>query len=306
MIVALAGGIGGAKLLLGLSQILPPEKLFIVGNTGDDLRLHGLRICPDLDTLAYTLAGVVDPDTGWGVRQDTFHCLAQLERYGLPGWFRLGDRDLATHIHRTQMLARGESLAEATRRICSRLGMPHRLVPMCEGYHPTLLETDRGQLHLQEYLVRDKCAPRVAQIVYSDIEAARLPEAIAAAVRQADQIVICPSNPFISVGPILAVPGMREALKSSAAPVTAVSPIVGGRALKGPAAKMMSELGFAVSAASVAALYEGVIDRFILDRLDASFAPSLEKLGMEAVAVDTIMETLSDKVRLARQVVEPS
>ncbi len=303
-IVALAGGIGGAKLALGLSRILSAEELAIVGNTGDDIELFGLRVCPDLDTLVYTLSGLVDPERGWGLRGDTFHCLEALRSYGLPGWFQLGDRDLATHLFRTRMLNEGADLVEVTLEVCRRLGVGPRLLPMTNGYHPTFLETDRGKLHLQEYLVREKCRPEMRSIVYRDIEKARIPEAVLQLLSQADGIVICPSNPLISIGPILAVPGFREAVSAISGARVAVSPIVAGEAIKGPAAKMLGELGLPVSAAGVASLYRGLATHFILDNRDAELQPQVERLGMVVSTRDTIMSGLKEKVDLAEGVIE--
>jgi LPPG:FO 2-phospho-L-lactate transferase len=299
MIVALAGGIGGAKLLLGLSRVVPPRELAIIGNTGDDIELHGLRICPDLDTITYTLAGVADPARGWGCKEETFHCLQTLRRYGADTWFQLGDRDLATHLYRSSLLREGKSLSEATSRICRAWSVESRLLPMSEGFTPTLLETSSGRLHLQEYLVRERCEPRLSGLDYQGIEAARPARGVEKALLQAGAIVICPSNPFISIGPILAVPGMRDLMSRSGAPVAVVSPIIGGRALKGPAAKMLSELKMEVSAAGVAGIYQGIADIFVLDARDAHLRDSIEALGMEVLITDTMMDTLEKKTALA-------
>lgn len=304
MIVALAGGIGAAKLLLGLSRGLPPERLFVIGNTGDDIVLHGLRICPDLDTITYTLSGMVNPDTGWGVAGDTFECLNRLKVLGAEAWFQLGDRDLALHIWRTRMLADGAGLAETTRRIAAALGLRCQLAPMSDGFHPTMLETSAGRLHLQEYLVRERCQPVVRTVEYTDIEKAKAPPTVVKAIKAADAILFCPSNPFISIGPILAVEEIRSALESVSVPVVAVTPIVSGAALKGPAAKMLRELGHAVSPVSVAKLYAGLVTRFVLDRADSGLVGGIERLGMEVQVSNTVMNTLEDKVRLAREIME--
>ncbi len=304
MILTMAGGIGGAKLVLGFSRLLAPRDLAVVANTGDDILLHGLRVCPDVDTIAYTLAGVANPETGWGIAGDTFECLRSLNRLGAETWFQLGDRDLATHIRRTSMLNQGVGLTEATSAICLGLGVQCRVLPMSDGFHPTLLETDLGTFHLQEYLVRERCRPTIRRVLHRDIERSRVTPQVEAAVQNAKAIIFCPSNPFISIGPILAVGGMRELLKSRRVPKVAVSPIVGGKALKGPAAKMLEELGHPVSAVSVARLYQGLIDRFVLDRADADLADEIESLGIEAQIADTLMNTLEDKIRLASELSE--
>ncbi len=303
-VVALAGGIGAAKLLLGMSRLMSPDRLVVVGNTGDDIVLHGLRICPDLDTVAYTLTGRVNPVTGWGVADDTFECLRRLRELGDDTWFQLGDRDLALHIFRTRLLAEGVGLAEATRRIGQGLGLRCRLVPMSQGFHPTYLETDHGRLHLQEYLVRERCRPVVTHVEYTDIEGATPPHGLIDAIQEAQAVIFCPSNPFISIGPILAVEKIRAALESLRVPVVAVTPIVAGAALKGPAAKMLRELGHQVSPVGVAKLYAGLVTRFVLDRADAALAPEIEKLGMEALVSDTVMNSLEDKSRLATELME--
>ncbi len=303
-VVALAGGIGAAKLLLGMSSVMDPEGLLVIGNTGDDIVLHGLRVCPDLDTIAYTLTGRVNTVTGWGVAGDTFECLRKLGELGGPTWFQLGDRDLALHIFRTRLLAEGVDLAETTRRIADGLGLRCRLVPMSQGFHPTFVETAAGRLHLQEYLVREGCRPVVTGIDYTGIEGATSPPGLIDAIREAAAVVLCPSNPFISIGPILAVEAIRAALKSVSVPVVAVTPIVSGAALKGPAAKMLRELGHDVSPVAVAKLYAGLATRFVLDREDSQLAPAIERLGMQVQVCDTVMRTLEDKRRLATELME--
>ncbi len=303
MVTALAGGIGAAKFLRGLARLLPPRELTVVGNTGDDIRLHGLRICPDLDTVMYTLSGRVNSGTGWGVEGDTFRCLEELARLGEEAWFQLGDRDLAVHLFRTEKLNQGWSLTRVTEALCEANGLSFRLLPMCEGYHPTLVETDRGRLHLQEYLVRERCRPRVCGFVYQDLEQARLEEDVRTALADSRAVLMCPSNPFISLGPILAVPGMRETL-AGAGPVVAITPIIGDRAVKGPAAKMLAERGHPVSALGVAQLYQGLADRFVLDHRDAELAGKIESLGMEVLLLDTLMVDLPASQRLAADILE--
>ena len=304
-VVVLAGGVGASKLLVGLSQVIPPERITIVGNTGDDFKVCGLRICPDLDTVTYTLAGKVDPSRGWGVAGDDFDCLEWLQAYGAPSWFQLGDRDLATHLWRTHLLGQGVGLAEVTARVGRTWGLRSLLLPMTESYTPTRILTDRGDLHLQEYLVREKCRPRVLQVRYPQVERSRLPPGLPEKVAGACRVVIAPSNPLISIGPILAVPGMRDLLGSSALPVTAVSPLVGGRALKGPAAKMLRELGIPASALGVARMLQGVANQFVLDRQDRALKEEIAGLGMQVKVTNTVMTSLADKVALAQAVMGP-
>ncbi len=304
-VVVLAGGVGASKLLMGLSRVIPPELITIVGNTGDDFKVCGLRICPDLDTVTYTLAGKVDPSRGWGVSGDDFDCLEWLQAYGAPSWFRLGDRDLATHLWRTYLLGQGVGLAEVTARIGRTWGLRSLLLPMTESYTPTRILTDQGELHLQEYLVRDKCRPRVLQVGYPQVERSRLPPGLPERVAGACRVVVAPSNPLISIGPILAVPGMKDLLQGSGLPVTAVSPLVGGRALKGPAAKMLKELGHSASALGVARMLQGVANQFVLDRQDSALKEEIEGLGMQVKVTNTVMTSLADKVALAEAVMGP-
>ena len=304
-VVVLAGGVGASKLLVGLSRVIPPELITIVGNTGDDFKVCGLRICPDLDTVTYTLAGKVDPSRGWGVSGDDFDCLEWLQAYGAPSWFRLGDRDLATHLWRTHLLGQGVGLAEVTARIGRTWGLRSLLLPMTESYTPTRILTEQGEFHLQEYLVREQCRPRVLQVRYPQVERSRLPPGLPEKVASARRVVVAPSNPLISIGPILAVPGMRDLLGSSGLPVTAVSPLVGGRALKGPAAKMLRELGYPASALGVARMLQGVANQFVLDRQDRALKEEIAGLGMQVKVTNTVMTSLADKVALAEAVMGP-
>ena len=302
-ITALAGGIGAAKFLLGLSQVVPPGDITIISNTGDDVELHGLHVSPDLDTVVYTLAGLSDESRGWGLEGDSFECLSWLSRYGEPPWFNLGDRDLATHIHRTEMLKSGCSLTEATAHISESLGVQPRVLPMTDVYTPTFVITDEGEMHFQEYFVRRRCEPRVKAIRFANIESSRPAPGVEDAILEADAVVICPSNPFISIGPILSVPGILEALKRASAVTLAITPIVGGKALKGPAADMLRDLGHEVSARGVARLYREFLDLFVLDTRDAAERSDIEALGMQVVDADTVMTTLEDKTRLAGRIV---
>lgn len=303
-ITAVAGGIGASKLLLGLAGVMPPEDITIIANTGDDIELFGLRICPDIDTVTYSLSGVINEQTGWGLKDDTFECLQWLERYGEASWFNLGDRDLATHIFRTTELRKGRSLTQVTDRIRKSLGVRSTILPMTDAYTPTRVVTEDGEMHFQEYFVRRRCEPRVREIRFDDIESARPAPGALSAILEADAVIICPSNPFISIGPILAVPGVREALEKTTATVIAVTPIIGGRALKGPAADMLRDLGHETSAGAVAAMYSDFLDIFVLDEVDASMGAQISSLSLNGVVTNTVMNTLEDKRRLARTLLQ--
>ncbi|MDQ6908306.1 MAG: 2-phospho-L-lactate transferase [Chloroflexota bacterium] len=301
-IVALAGGVGGAKLADGLYRVLPPDTLTIIGNTADDLELFGLHISPDLDTVMYTLAGLANPATGWGVVDDTFTTLGMLERYGEEIWFRLGDADFATHLKRTAGLHAGQRLTDVTASLTEPLGIRARLLPMCDERVGTEVETPEGWRDFQDYFVRRRHEDRVTQVRFAGIEEARITPEVAAALARADAIIFCPSNPLVSIGPILAVPGLRDALVASAAVKIAVSPIVGGKALKGPADRMLAERGMEVSAYGVATGYVGLLDAMTIDALDAPDAPRIEALGMAAQVVQTVMRSDADREQLARDV----
>jgi LPPG:FO 2-phospho-L-lactate transferase len=303
-ITALAGGIGASKLLLGLTSVMPPEDITIIVNTGDDIELFGLRICPDIDTVTYTLAGVINEDNGWGLKGDTFQCLQWLARYGEATWFNVGDWDLAAHIFRTNQLRNGRSLSEVTDSIRRALGGCATILPMTDAYTPTRVVTDEGEMHFQEYFVRRRCEPRVLGVRFDNIEFAEPAPGVVSAILEADAVIICPSNPFISIGPILAVPGVREALRETRATVAAITPIIGGKALKGPAADMLRDLGHEVSASAVAEMYDDLLDVFILDETDAERTGDVQALSMRVFCTDTVMNTLDDKQRLARWVLE--
>jgi len=300
-IAGLAGGIGGSKLLVGLIQAMDPRELSIVVNTGDDIVLHGLYISPDLDTVTYTLAGVVNPETGWGLRDETFHSFRQLAQYGHQSWFNLGDRDLATHIHRTAILRDGASLSQAAESIRRALGVQAKLLPMSDEPVPTMVETNEGRLHFQEYLVKRHAEPVIQRLEFAGIESVKPAPGVLGTIECAAGIVICPSNPLISIGPILAVPGVRDALRKRRADVLAVCPIVGGKSLKGPSDRMLAQLGFDVSALGVARMYQDICSTFVIDSADAGERGSIEKLGMKAVVTSTVMRTAEDKENLARQ-----
>jgi LPPG:FO 2-phospho-L-lactate transferase len=303
-IVALAGGVGAARFLEGLAQVIDPARLWIIGNTADDAEMHGLQISPDLDTVAYTLAGLANPQHGWGLKGDTFHCLEALRKLGAEAWFQLGDRDFATHLYRTVRLREGATLTQVTAELTAAWGLLCKLAPMTDQRVRTLVKTRRGVLDFQTYFVRRRARDTVLGVTFDGARQARPAPGLLQATRQAAAIIICPSNPIISIGPILAVPGIRDALRKSAAPIVAISPIVGGRALKGPAARMMKSLGMRVSALGVAELYRDFVDVFILDREDAHQAAKVEALGMRVVVTDTIMTNMSRKKALARVVVQ--
>lgn len=298
-IVAISGGVGGAKLVLGLAAVLEPEQLLVVANTGDDFEHLGLTVCPDIDTIVYTLSGFADPDRGWGVAGESWHCLDALERLGGPGWFRIGDRDLAMHLQRSVLLREGLRLSEVTARLAGRLGARHGVVPMSDDPLRTIVETEAGELGFQEYFVRERCAPSVRQIRFEGAGSARPSPGIGRFFEAAPPaaVVICPSNPYLSVDPVLAVSGMRELIRS--VPTVAVSPIVGGKAIKGPAAKLMRELGFEASVEQVARHYQGLIDALVIDQADADSAQAIRAMGMEVLVTRTVMTDLEDKRRLA-------
>src|SRR5580704_14630370 len=294
-IAALAGGVGASKLLLGLYDVVDPARLTAIVNTGDDITLHGLRISPDLDIVTYTLAGVIDPAKGWGFRGETFHALKRLVIFGRVNWFNLGDRDLATHIHRTAMLAEGKSLSDATESIRNALGVKSRILPMSDQPVPTIIDSDEGALHFQEYLVKRRAEPVVRGIRYDGVESARPAPGVLEAIRDADRIIICPSNPLISIGPILAVSGIREALRARRKDVIAVCPIVGGKSLKGPSDKMLAQLGYESSAQSVAKLYADFTGSFVIDPADKSQVQEIKELDMKVAVIPTVMKTPADK-----------
>jgi LPPG:FO 2-phospho-L-lactate transferase len=304
--VALSGGVGGAKLALGLSRILAPAQLDVIVNTGDDFEHLGLTICPDLDTLTYTLAGLNNTETGWGRAGETWTFMASLRALGGESWFQLGDGDLAIHVERTRRLAAGEPLSRVTAELTARLGIEFSVIPMSDDPVRTFVETAAGALAFQHYFVRDQCAPEVTGFEFRGAKTATpSPMALGALADPAlDAVVICPSNPFISIDPILAVPGLRGAIEDAAAPVIAVSPIVGGKAIKGPTAKMMLELGVTQSAASVARHYDGLIDGFVLDSEDAASGDEIRALGLDVLTTNTVMQSLEDRVSLAADVLE--
>lgn len=303
-ITALGGGVGAAKLLLGLYEVLAPSMLTIIVNTGDDIELHGLKISPDLDIVTYTLAGIVDSAKGWGIRGETFHALKRLAAYGRSNWFNLGDRDLGTHIHRTAQLAEGQTLAQAAESIRVALGVKARILPMSNDPVPTIIESNEGSLHFQEYLVKRGAEPVVKGIRFEGVEAARPAPGVLEAIGEASRIIICPSNPLISIAPILAVPGVREQLRVRKSDVFAVCPLVGGKSLKGPSDKMLAQLGHQATALGVAKLYADFTSTFVIDPADKTQAAAIGGLGMKVAILPTVMKTRAQKHRLARALLE--
>lgn len=298
-IAVLAGGVGAAKFLHGLSKIISPEDLSCVVNTGDDIVLHGLHISPDLDIITYTLAGIVNDEKGWGVHQDTFNFLESLRSYGLDEWFKLGDKDLATHIYRTELLRSGLSLSEVTTILCQRLAVRSRILPMTNDKFETWIKTHAGWMHFEEYYVRRGCRDEVRGVQFRGADSARPAPGVLDALRDADLVIVAPSNPIVSIGTILAVHDIRETLRRREKPVVAISPIVAGSTLKGPADKLMSHYAVQVSAKGVAKLYEDFLDLLILDDVDKELIGEIASTGIHAIATNTIMKTMEDKIRLA-------
>ncbi|MCH7712212.1 MAG: 2-phospho-L-lactate transferase [Chloroflexi bacterium] len=303
-VLALAGGVGGAKLALGLARIIAPPDLVIGVNTGDDECFYGLHVSPDLDTVMYTLAGMANPETGWGLAGDTFDTLEMLRKYGVDAWFNLGDRDMATHLRRSQLLRGGATLSSVTAELSRALGVEHTIAPMSDDSVKTVVTTAEGDLAMQEYFVKRLAEPPVESIRYVGAESAQPSAAMAGALAAGGMLVLCPSNPFLSLGPILAVPGIRRGLEAFSGKRVAVSPIVGGAALRGPAAKMMAELGHEATCVGVARQYQGICDFFFIDDQDAESAPAIRDLGIQPVIASIIMESEADKVSLARQILE--
>jgi LPPG:FO 2-phospho-L-lactate transferase len=300
-VALLAGGVGGAKLAHGFQQVLPAGGLSVIINVADDLELFGLHISPDLDTVLYTLAGLANPETGWGIAGDTFTALPFLERYGEPAWFRIGDADLATHLRRTHLLRDGVSLTDATGAMAAALGVHSRILPATDQPLRTIVQTDAGELDFQTYFVQRAQRDEVRAVRFAGLDAARPSSAALRVLAEADLVVLAPSNPIVSIGPILALPGVREAI--AARPSAAVSPIVAGRALRGPADRMLASLGHEVSALGVARLYAGLVQRFVLDEADASLQPAVEALGMRAEVLPTVMRSDADRARLAEAII---
>ncbi len=304
MITALAGGVGAAKLLVGLARIVDPKDLTVIVNTGDDIVLHGLHVSPDVDIAAYSLAGIVDEEKGWGIRGDTFHCLESLNRYTGSEWFNLGDKDLATHIFRTDLLKKGYTLTEVTQKVCAALGVGVTILPMTDAKFETRIVTKQGTMHFEEYMVKRGAKDEVLGVEFFGAENAEPSEGVIAAIENAERVVICPSNPVVSIGTILSVKGIREALKRTKAPKVGVSPIIAGAPIKGPADKLLRGLGHEVSSFGVAELYADFLDTFIIDVADSSGKQRIEALGLNVVVTNTLMRSLEDKVQLAKSVLK--
>lgn len=292
-ITALAGGVGGAKLAHGLAQILPPEDLTVIVNTGDDFEHLGLYICPDIDTVCYTLAGLANMETGWGRAGETWKTIENIERLGGPGWFRLGDQDFGTHLERTRRLKEGQSLTKIIKDFCQAWGIQHAVLPMTDSPVRTMVDSDEGELAFQEYFVHRRCEPKVKGFRFDGVEFARPADGVNDALDSADAIVICPSNPWVSVDPILKV------IPKISKPVVAVSPIIGGKTVKGPAAKMYSELGIEPSAIAVARHYGDLLSGYVLDNIDAGLS---DKIEARTLVTNTLMNNLTDRARLATDV----
>lgn len=307
-ITALAGGVGGAKLAHGLAQVLAPEDLTVIVNTGDDFEHLGLTICPDLDTVCYTLANLANPETGWGRKDETWNAISNIEKLGGDSWFRLGDSDLATHIERTRRLREGQTLTQVTQDFCEAWGIKHKILPMTDSPVRTIVNTDEGELAFQEYFVHRRCEPRVKSFRFDGVDGAEPTVGVKEAIKSADVIVLCPSNPWVSIDPIIKTltptlhPSGTMSLKRRGRFIVAVSPIIGGKAIKGPAAKMFAELNIDPSALAVAKHYQNVLDGFVLDNIDSELENEIKKLNMKTLTTNTFMKNIADKTQLANDV----
>jgi LPPG:FO 2-phospho-L-lactate transferase len=300
MITVLAGGVGAARFLQGLLAVHRPSDITIISNVGDDAEFFGLRVSPDIDTVLYHLSSLADEERGFGLRGDTFEVLEAISRFGYNTWFRLGDRDLATCITRTHLLARGRTLAEATAELASALLVPVRVIPVTNDPLRTKIRTDDGVIDFQEYFARRRTEGHAWEIILAGVDSARPAPGVLEAIRDAEAVIVTPSNPLVSIGPVLAVAGVREALRETGGRVVAVSPIVGGRTIKGPADRMLRDQGMASTAASVARLYRDFLDVMVIDNVDAHLKPEMEELGLEVLVTDTIMASMEKKAALAR------
>ncbi|MGA2680294.1 MAG: 2-phospho-L-lactate transferase [Candidatus Bathyarchaeia archaeon] len=304
MITALAGGVGAARFLTGLTKLVKEEDLSVIVNTGDDMEMFGLHISPDIDIVSYTLAGVVDEEKGWGIKGDTFQCLETLKKMGLETWFSIGDRDFATHIFRTDLLHKGFTLSKVTEETCRCLGIKANIMPMTDDKFETWIRTEEGLIHFEEYFVKRQAKDKVLGVEFvGSAKAKPVPETVDS-ILNAEMIVICPSNPIVSIGTILSVDGIRDALRKTSAKIVGVSPIVDGAPIKGPADKLLRSFGFEVSAFSVAKLYADFLDTFVIDVKDGDEKGRIEQIGIDVKVTDTVMKCLEDKVRLARAVLE--
>lgn len=303
--VALGGGVGAAKLLKGLVQIISPPNLLIIGNTGDDLELYGLQISPDLDIIMYTLAGIVDESKGWGIKNDTYNALSMLSKLGFEVWFKLGDKDLATHIIRTKLINEGITLSEVTARLCKMCGVKAPLTPMTNQQVRTKIVSNKQTIDFQEYFVKNQTRNRVTNVVYQGAAKAEPAPGIIDAITEAKRIIICPSNPILSIGPIFAIPRIRQAIQETKAEVVAISPIIAGKALKGPADKILASMGYEPSVQGVVKYYTSLIDRMIIDKADAAQEDKIQNLGPNVTVTNTVMKTLEDSIRLAQAAIKP-
>jgi len=302
LITALAGGVGASKFLKGLVKIIKPEELNIIVNTGDDIELYGLHISPDIDIVMYTLAGLVDKKKGWGIKKDRFDCLEMLGKYGLEKWFQLGNRDLATHVYRTYLLKKGVKLSDATMILCRALNLKVNIYPMSNEKVQTKIVTKTGSIHFEEYLVKRQARDKVVDVKFEGIENSKPTQGVISSILESNLIILCPSNPIVSIGPILSVPGIRNALKKTQSNIIGISPIIEGDTIKGPADKLMRGLGHEVSSYGVALLYKDILDGFIIDNLDRSEKTRIERLGIKVVTTNTIMKSIKDKIELAKLV----
>ncbi len=303
MYTVFAGGVGASRFLQGLCQAVDPARVTVISNTGDDVEPFGLHVSPDTDIVMYALADAVNPETGWGLRGDTFAVVDALQRYGYERWFNLGDRDLATAVHRTRLLREGMPMHAVVADIARAWGLACTVLPVSDQPIRTMIETAEGELAFQEYMVRLRTDAEVRSIRFAGIEAARPAPGVVEAIRDAEAVFLAPSNPFVSIGPILAVPGVRTALEETRATRVAVSPIIAGQVVKGPAAKMLASLGYEVSALGVARIYAGLVDLFVLDNLDRDLVPAVERLGMRTLVTDTMMTSMERKQELASEIV---
>jgi LPPG:FO 2-phospho-L-lactate transferase len=304
LITALAGGVGAARFLEGLAGVVPRDEITVVVNTGDDIILHGLHISPDPDIVMYTLAGLVDGEKGWGIKGDTFHCLSMLESYGHTPWFNLGDRDIATHLERTNLLMRGLTLSQVTNKLCRSLGVKERIIPMSDERVQTFILTGEGVMHFEEYLVKRGARDHVMDVELRGVDNAEPAPGVMEAIEESQYVIICPSNPIVSIGPILEIKGVRDALRRTEAKVVAISPIIGGETIKGPADKLMMAKGLEVSAYGVAQLYRDFLDLMVIDNLDEGLRDGIESLGMDCMVTNTIMGSHQEKIRLAEDLLE--
>ncbi|MHC1589506.1 MAG: 2-phospho-L-lactate transferase [Candidatus Hecatellaceae archaeon] len=302
-IAIIAGGTGSAKLVRGLASIIPQERLVVIGNVGDNFQLYGLQVCPDLDTIMYLLAGILDRKRGWGVKRETFNMLKTLRKYGVEAWFRLGDRDLATHLYRTWLMALGLTLSEVTRRLAEALHVKARIIPATNSPLQTYIKTaEAGAVHLQEFWVKMKAKPRVLGVEYRGASKAKPAPGVVQAIEKAEAVIIPPANPVTSIGPTLAIPAVKEALKQAEGVVVAVSPLTGGKPFSGPAGKLMKGLGMKVSTLTIAQLYQEFLSLLVVDRADARFKRQIEALGVECLVTSTRMSSLKDEKRLAGEI----